>query len=61
MVKPIWNSAVLLSSAVSQSDLRPFPAYYTTSKRQKSFTLVVRVPSFERDRPPGVGRWLHPS
>jgi len=42
-----------LSQSVSQSEIR-FPAYYTPpTKRPKSFALSARVPSFERDRPPG--------
>ena len=42
---------VLTHSEISQSDhfLRITPP----TKRQKSFALSARVPSFERDRPPG--------
>ena len=43
-----------LTQSVSQSEIR-FPAYYSPpAKRQKSFALSARVPSFERERPPGV-------
>jgi len=38
-----------------RSELRPFLriAHYTTTKRQKPSELSARIPSFERDRPPG--------
>ena len=43
-----------VSQSVSQRSEIRFPAYYTPpTKRQKSFALSARVPSFERDRPPG--------
>ena len=49
---PGWVFCYCSSSPVSRSEIR-FPKYTPPTKRQKSFALSARVPSFERDRPPG--------